>query len=288
MHMFKKCASFLAAILLLQLVAAVEDNERYGLDVENPGTSCADIYEKNPMSHYKSGPYLVKTNELFLAQCDMEFGKGWLKVADLDMTRGDKCPKEWTALLVNGIKVCRSPSDSAGCYSTVFTVNNTRYQKIRGFVRGYEKTGTDSFDSRRGVRGINEAYVDGVSITLGNPRKHVWTYVAGYTDSQNVPSSNCPCAPIPGPSPPAFVGEHYYCESGNNGQRSNGFFTDDPLWDGTGCVHTRNTCCNSVGLPWFLREFSAVQHEDIEVRICTDEHYSNEAVLVDKIQLYVQ
>ena len=139
----KKCAGFLGAVLLVQLVTAV-DNERYGLDVDNPGTSCADIYEKNPTSHDKSGAYLVKTNKLFLAQCDMEFGKGWLKVADLDMTRGDKCPKEWTELLANGIRVCRSPSNSAGCYSTVYTVNNTRYQKIRGFVRGYEKTGTDS------------------------------------------------------------------------------------------------------------------------------------------------
>ena len=287
--MLKKCAGFLAAVMLVQLVTAIEDNERYGLDVDNPGTSCADIYEKNPMSHDKSGAYLVKTNKLFLAQCDMEFGKGWLKVADLDMTRGDKCPKEWREILVNGIKVCRSPNDSPDCYSTVYTVNNTRYQKMRGFVRGYQKNSPDSFDSRQGVRGINEAYVDGVSITIGNPRKHVWTYVVGYTDSQNVPTSNCPCAPTPGPAPPAFVGEYYYCESGNNGQRSNGhFFTDDPLWDGAGCTHSRNTCCNIVGLPWFLREFSTVQQEDIEVRICTDEYYTNEAVLVDKLQLYVQ
>ena len=286
--MFKKYMSFVAAMLLMQLANACEDNARYGLDVDSPGASCADIYEKNPMSHDKSGLYLVKTDKIFFAQCDMEFGKGWMKVADLDMTRGDKCPREWRELLVNGIKVCRSPSDSSGCYSKVFTVNSTRYHKIRGFVRGYEKTGTDSFDSRRGVRGINEAYVDGVSITLGNPRKHVWTYVAGYTDSANVPSSNCPCSPIPGPAPPAFVGEHYYCESGNNGQSSNGFYTDDPLWDGAGCVHAKNTCCNIVGLPWFFREFPTMQQEDIEVRICTDEHYGNEAVLVDKLQLYIQ
>ena len=280
--------SFAAAVLIMQLAMACEDNSRYRLYVDNPGASCADIYEKNPTSRARSGLYLIKTNKIFLAQCDMEFGKGWMKVADLDMTRGDKCPREWRELLVNGIKVCRSPSDSPGCYSTVFAINGTRYHKIRGFVRGYEKTSTDGFDSRQGIRGINEAYVDGISITLGNPRKHVWTYVAGYTDSANAPPSNCPCSAIPGPAPPAFVGEHYYCESGNNGQSSNGFFTDDPLWDGAGCVHSRNTCCNIVGLPWFFRELPTMQHEDIEVRICTDEHYSNEAVLVDKLQLYVQ
>ena len=281
--------SFAVGMLLMQLAIAIEDATSYGLHVNSPGASCADIYEKNVISHDRSGLYLIKTDKTFLAQCDMQFGKGWLKVADFDMTRGDKCPKEWRELLVNGIRVCRSPSNNAGCYSTIFTVNSTKYQKVRGFVRGYEKPGTDGFDSYRGIRGINEAYVDGVSITLGNPRKHVWTYVAGYTDSANVPSSNCPCSSTPGPDPPAFVGEHYYCEAGNNGQSSlNGFFTDDPLWDGAGCVHARNTCCNIVGLPWFLREFPTIQHEDIEVRICTDEHYGNEAVLVDQLQLYIQ
>lgn len=286
MWKIKYCMILVAAVV--QHVRAAKDNGRYGLDVESPGVSCADIYEKNSVSHGKSGTYLVKGDVLFLAQCDMEFGKGWMKIADLDMTRGDKCPTGWIKLMVNGIKVCRSPNNNGGCSSTFFTVNGTRFHKIRGFVRGYEKTSTDSFDSRRGVRGINEPYVDGVSITLGNPRKHVWTYVAGYTDSQNVPSSNCPCAPTPGPTPPAFVGEHYYCESGNNGQGGNGFFTDDPLWDGAGCVHAKNTCCNTVGLPWFFREFPTMQNDDIEVRICTDENYNNEAVLVDQVQLYVQ
>ena len=280
--------SFAAAVLIMQLAMACEDNSRYGLYVDNPGASCADIYEKNPTSRDRSGLYLIKTNKIFLAQCDMEFGKGWMKVADLDMTRGDKCPREWRELLVNGIKVCRSPSDSAGCYSKVFAINGTRYHKIRGFVRGYQRYTTDSFDSRRGIRGINETYVDGISITLGNLRKHVWTYMVGYADSANHPTSNCPCSAIPGPAPPAFVGEHYYCESGNNGQSSNLFYTDDPLWDGAGCVHAKNTCCNNIGLPWFFRELPTMQHEDIEVRICTDEPYSNEAVLVDKLQLYVQ
>jgi len=52
--------------------------------------SCADI-EKNPVNYDNSGLHLIKTNSLFLAQCDMEFGKSWMKVADLDMTREDKC-----------------------------------------------------------------------------------------------------------------------------------------------------------------------------------------------------
>ena len=61
MKMFK-IQNYVVAISLMQLaVMAIEDNARYGLDVDNPGASCADIYEKNPVNHDKSGPYLVKT-----------------------------------------------------------------------------------------------------------------------------------------------------------------------------------------------------------------------------------
>ena len=179
---------------------------------------------------------LVKTDKLFLAYCDMEDWKGWMKIADLDTTNGGDCPKEWHKLMVNGITVCRAPKDSAGCYSTFFSANGMSYHKIRGLVRGYQKSSTDSFDSRH--------------------RKHVWTYVAGYSDHGNVPSSNCPCTVHPGPSPPSFVGEHYYCESGDNSAGgSSGFLTTDPLWDGAGCVNAKNNCCTNVGLPWFMREF---------------------------------
>jgi len=147
--------------------------------------------------------------------------KGWMKIADLDTNNGGDCPKEWQRLMVNGIKVCRAPSDAAGCYSTFFSVNSMNYRKIRGLVRGYQKYSTDSFDSRKGIRSIDTTYVDGVSITLGDPRKHVWTYVAGYSDHGNHPSLNCPCTVHPGPSPPSFVGEHYYCESGDNSKGGN-------------------------------------------------------------------
>ena len=285
---------FLIATLLVvgraQCNAKNDAYNRYGLSVDEPGQSCADIYNKNPSSHGKSGHYLIRTNDLFLAQCDMEAEHGWLKIADIDLTKKDKskCPGEWKKLKVNDIEVCRSLNDTAGCYSAKFSVNGTRYRKIRGMVRGYQQGSTDSFDSRRGHRGINNVYVDGVSITLGSPRKHVWTYVVGCSDDAVHPTSNCPCAAVPGPAPPSFVGEHYYCESGTTGFFDYGaHYTADPLWDGAGCFHDNNNCCTNVGLPWFYREFPTTQHEDIEVRICTDQQYLNEAVLVDQLKLLI-
>ena len=45
---------------------------------------------------------------------------------------------------------------------------------------------------------VNGVYVDGVSITLGNPHKHVWTYAAGVSDNMNYPYITCLCANILG------------------------------------------------------------------------------------------
>ena len=53
---------------------------------------------------------------------------------------------------------------------------------------------------------------DSVSITIGNPRRHVWSYESGAQPSDNS-QSNCPCAKG-GASAPVFVQHHSYCESG--------------------------------------------------------------------------
>ncbi|XP_065896134.1 uncharacterized protein [Dysidea avara] len=277
------CAVTSIVLLATLTTAAIDDTcMRYGLDIGHPGASCSDIYEKNPSIQDQYGYYLIKTDHLFLAHCDKE-DNGWMKVADFDASRGDKCPTRWTDITVNNIRMCRSSSDAAGCYSTTFPVNGTSYRKIRGKLRGYQRRSPDGFISGKS---INTAYVDGVSITIGNPRRHVWTYAVGISDDVN--GNNCPCAAVSaGPAPPSFVGGHYYCESGNTGPYEDTIYTSDPLWDGAGCVHPNNNCCTNVGLPWFIREFPIAQDDDIEVRICTDRDYADEAVLVDQLKFYV-
>ena len=53
-------------------------------------------------------------------------------------------------------------------------------------------------------RSLDGVYVDGISITYGNPRKHVWTYAVGSSDDYNYTQTNCPCAKYPGPDPPIY------------------------------------------------------------------------------------
>ena len=115
----------------------------------------------------------------------------------------------------------------------------------------------------------------------------MWTYAAGLSDDGNEKCCNCPCATIPGPSPPAFVGNDYYCESGDVGTHDLvSYYLSDPLWDGSGCG-SGNGCCAQIGMPWFYRKLQITTAKDFEVRICKNELHSNENLAVEKVELFV-
>ena len=289
---------YLIVAILFSLSVALEasnictSRDRYGVDVNNPGVSCADIYDNNPATRGKSGYYIVKTNDcqVHTAFCDMELEcgghkGGWMKVADHDISKGDDCPKGWSKTKANSIDVCRPPSDNVGCYSTLFSVHNISYNKICGKIEGYQKGATDGLRESS----IDSTYVDGISITLGSPRKHVWTYAAGLSDDyKGNHADNCPCAKHGGRAAPVFVGNHYYCESGNTGPYEiPSYYTNDPLWDGNGCL-AGNNCCANTDQPWFFRQMVVERQDDIEARMCADQGFKDEGAVVKQIQLYVQ
>ena len=280
----KVCSSFCSSLGMLQ---------------SSPGKSCADIYQINKASRGVSGLYWINTTSgLHQVNCDMELEcsghkGGWTTIFKLDTSKGDSCPPGWIRLTTPGDLpkvVCRSANDASGCYSAIFATYNITFNKICGKAEGYQKGSSDGFHSTKAdTKSINDHYVEGLSITLGNPRKHVWTYAVGGSDDHNYPNSNCPCAAIPGPDPPAFVGDHYYCESGNTGTFANNvFYTSDMLWDGYGCFHANNNCCTNPDMPWFFRQFSRSMQDYLEVRICNTQSFSDENVLVKSIELYIQ
>ena len=291
------------AILAVSLVMAQDDTcSRYGFDIDLPGASCADIYNKNPTSHGRPGYYVLKTDHLFFAYCDMELDcggtkGGWMRIADINTSRGDTCPSGWYSYKNS---YCTGGS-AAGCYSVRFSTNSTRYNKVCGRAKGYQKGSMgaffpsakkhgllpDEFTPTTHSRSLDGVYVDGISITSGSPRKHVWTYAVGSSDDKK-DAANCPCSKHPGPDPPTYVGNHYYCESGNTGSfDAKTLYTDDPLWDGAGCL-PENSCCYDAGMPWFFRQFPVKVNGDVEVRICRDQAFSDEGVALEQVELYVQ
>ena len=130
---------------------------------------------------------------------------------------------------------------------------------------------------------LNSNYVDGVSITHLSPRQHVWTLISAWSDTHNRNPCNCNQQPQP------FIGNNFFCESGNPTSNANGpFFVDDPLWDGQGCGQLELTCCSAPGLPWFRRNYNSATTDYIELRVCADESTQNEDVTVGLYEIYVK
>ena len=62
----------------------------------------------------------------------------------------------------------------------------------------------------------------GLSVTYGSPRSHIWTFAAGlskvynYTLYSRSGYCNCPCALYSGAPAPSYVGDNFFCESWTN------------------------------------------------------------------------
>ena len=97
----------------------------------------------------------------------------------------------------------------------------------------------------------------------------------------------CGLALTPGPSPPAFVANDYYCESGNVGTWDTSlYYLSDPLWDGSGCG-TSNGSCAQIGMPWFYRKLQVTMMDNFEIRICKDSSRSDEDIAIEELELFV-
>ena len=213
----------------------------------------------------------------------------WYHVAYLNMNDSlQQCPSAWREFTSDGIRVCARPaSTERGCSGTLYPVGR-QYSKVCGRVIGYQFGSTDAFYSGQQLT-IDDAYMDGISITHGIPRTHIWSYAAGASENGSCFQIKCPCSNGSRASP-SYVGNNYYCESAYQGDcwTVNRFFPGDPLWDGQQCDN-EGTCCTGTNTPpWFNVELSNSTSDDIEVRICHDQNYHDEDSLIQLLEIYVQ
>ena len=207
-------------------------------------------------------------------------GENWTRVAYLNM--GDptqSCPPAWRNRSANGVRVCGRPAGSNyQCHGNIYSSGRI-YNRVCGRVIGYQLGHTDAFHSSGTVI---QPYADGISITHGNPRSHIWTLAAGLSENDES-GSGCPCEG--GPSAPSFVGDNYYCESGYNGTGNpSGLLTSDPLWDGAGC-ESEGSCCSTA--PWFTVDLVNSTSDDIEVRICSNADDTEDSP-IHLLEFYIQ
>jgi len=170
----------------------------------------------------------------------------------------------------------------------VYSIYGISYDYVCGRVIGYQYNSVDAFSDSPTIEG---PYMDGVSLTHGPPgaRQHVWTFAAGLFETVRSLGS-CPCEG--GTAVPTFVGNDYFCESGNPAPTfSNILYASDPLWNGQGCGSP--SCCDLNSPPgvtahWFCKQLPQATIDDLEVRICANQETSNEDTPVELIELYIR
>ena len=256
----------------------------YGLYKSFPASSCADIYQGHPSDYYwlnvTKKPQLVYCSLNENRCCGESDGK-WMRIAYLNMSDpSEQCPDGWREVQ-SPIRTCRRQMDTS-INSVNYTSYGIPYSRVCGRIVAYQFGNPDGFGNMN-PREIDEAYVDGISITFGHPRHHLWTFTATIiTDNHN-----CPCI-MNGRATPPFVGEDHFCEDRN---RFTGIYFDSPLWNGQGCAGS-SSCCEFNNPPWFCKQLNQTTTEDIEIRIMSsavDNNYlEDEDVPINLIEIYVQ
>ena len=257
-------------------------------------TSCAALPPSSPSGYY----WVTASNGSAVhVYCDMtrscgNITGGWMRVAQLDMTNSShQCPSALRQRTDSNIRTCVRNTDSPGCSSVQYSTANIHYSRVCGKVIAYQVGTPNAFFQCTNIP-ISVAYVDGVSLTHGDPRQHVWTFAAALAErvSGGSGASSCNCMSSSATPPPSFVGTDYFCDAGLSFFLPNnppGFQNTDPLWDGEGCGG-ESSCCDFNTPPWFHKQLPQPTTDDIEMRVCRDEDADNEDIAIKSIEIYTR
>ena len=101
------------------------------------------------------------------------------------------------------------------CMGTIFPAPGLTYNRICGRAIGYSTGSSDAFAEIHDFRNslsIDEPYVDGISVTHGSPRQHIWCFAAGHGAYYRCPCDNPNHALNQAPYPPSYVGNNYFLQ----------------------------------------------------------------------------
>ena len=263
---------------------------RTGLGTTTAAESCDAIFQTDPSC--STGYYLVYAGkEPVLTYCQAPqtlcgvLGR-WRRATHINMSEeGASCPPGLleTSNTALDKRACGRSVDNT-CSSVLFPVGEANYTQVCGIVQGYQFRRNNAFGPSYHFNiNLDGPYLDGISITAGQPRQHLWSYAVRMSETTGIA---CPCnnnsyliSHVPD-----FVGQHHYCESGFLGVHGSQTAWDDPLWDGAGCTAAENQCCERYG--WFHRVLPPTT-DDIEVRWCSNGPRARKDVYTDLVEIWV-
>ena len=202
-----------------------------------------------------------------------------------------ECPDPLIRLVVDGKSYCIH--HASGCDSVFFNVLGMNYSEICGRIVAKQYGNMNAFGDASTTATVDNAYAEGILITRGSPRQHVWTYAVadvanpspGYTDDDT-----CVCTGhASAPQPPSFIGSDYYCDSANDagGNAAAGRLYSKELWIRHGPMCSVSaSCCENPDQPWFKKKVAASVSDNIELRWCASN--SREATATQLVELYIR
>ena len=207
-------------------------------------------------------------------------------IYSLDMRiPSQKCPSSLQLREHGDLRLCGKKTNGPSCDSVTIPTNGQSYSKVLGKVKAYQFGSTDCFKNH--PQNIDSYYVDGISITYGSPpRKHVWTYAAALRQfiPNNNPTNTCPSTGG-GTGPWNFIGDDYFCSSGNPGPNwPSVLYSEYPLWSN---IQGNCSFCGKNDLS-FCVELEASTTDDLELRVCTDQPLSDEDIRIETIEFYIK
>jgi hypothetical protein len=220
--------------------------------------------------------------------CDMDReGGGWTRIFFLDGADAAlACPAVWARQERAGADAFRGCARPLlGALAPAVTADAPHaYTRVMGKMTGVVFGDQDAFAAHD--RGINDIYVDGVSLTIGNPREHVFTFIGAHPCYDGI--VRCPCDG--GTSAPDFVDASFCDRPGqaarpagcNNGARD--FDAATPLWDGP------TDECNADADGLFVRDTlqAHTAADDIDIRLMADQNTADENLVLTFVEIYIR
>ena len=174
-----------------------------GLTEDSPASSCSDVLYSSSGYYWirpTTGPPAVQV------YCDFDQGSGvWTRVAFLNMSDPNQdCPGDWVLNKSLPIRTCGMELNNGSCSSAIFRTFELTYNRVYGRILGYQQGATLAFKGLVSGHTIDNAYVDGVSITHGSEgsRQHVWSFASALGDANQLfPSTTDTIDPTDSPDP---------------------------------------------------------------------------------------
>ena len=249
-----------------------------------PPSSCLEILARDPSA--TSGAFDIVVDGVGrVVACDMATeGGGWTLL--LRYREGDACPPGWAA----AARGCVRPASGGASQASTTVLPSHPFAAMRGIVAGFGLGGSDAYRDGTGAT-IDGIYVDGLTITRGVPRRHVFTFAHGCTEVFG-DGATCGCPCDGGTAAPTFVGTDFRCEEpqrsvepSNTGNRF--FDVDDPLFDGGGIEDA--TCVGDAeSSSSFTIEMADVAADPVELRLMGTEGSGNEDLAVVGLELWIR